>query len=105
MSYEYVTEIEMDEIRMAQDGVNIELFYEEMIDSLKKDADINIITMNKFTAEDNVTDLHIQDLLECTKGFMQYVKLWVCSDNTKGYWRSENMIEMVRRMGDRCCYG
>lgn len=104
MSYEYITEIEMDEDRMARDGLAVDLFYDEMIEDFKNDSGICIVSHNKFTAADNASGLHIISLLRNNERFMKYVKYWRYCDNEEGEYKYADMIKRMRKHGRKCCY-
>lgn len=104
MNYEYINEIEMDEARMVRDGVDIDLFYNGMIEDFKNDSGIFVVSLNKFTATDNASGLHIISLLRSNEQFMKYVKYWGYCDNEEGEYKHADMIKRMRSRGRRCCY-
>lgn len=93
----YVTDIELDEDRMREDGKDPEAVYSFITDWLNNVEKVEVISKKKFVASDATADMVVINVLEEAPGFLTYVKKWNSWNVKDNALYEEDMIEVYRR--------
>ena len=93
----YVTDIELDEEHMRQDGKDPEEVYSFITDWLGNTKDVKVLSKKKFVAATPTADMIVIHVLKEAPGFMTYVKKWEAWNVKDNALYEEDMIEVCRR--------
>ena len=93
----YVTDIELDEERMRNDGKDPEEIYSFITEWLGNTKDVKVLSKKKFVAATPTADMIVIHVLKEAPGFMTYAKKWDAWNVKDNALYEEDMIEVYRR--------